>query len=115
MNRVFLVASGMLQTKKWDNDFSKKHYYLNYGLLSIATKMKSYGYEPLQIHGNFSSPNDIFSKLINLGIEKTKHPIFISITSFFAVQWAQEFCKIINSNLPSIKIVVGGVLENTKP
>jgi len=49
MNRVFLVASGMLNAKKWDNQFAKKHYYLNYGLLSIATKMKAFGYEPIQV------------------------------------------------------------------
>ena len=108
MDRVFLVASGMLNAKKWNNKFAKKHYYLNYGLLSIATKMKSIGYNPIQVHGNFTEPEDTLSHLFHLGLEKTAYPLFLSITSFFAVPWAKRFSKTLKTQLPEIKLVVGG-------
>jgi len=108
MDRVFLVASGMLTAKKWNNKFAKKHCYLNYGLLSIATKMKSVGYEPIQVHGNFTEPEDTFSQLKYLGVEKTNYPLFLSITSFFALPWAKRFSKILKKHLPGIKLVIGG-------
>jgi len=98
----------MLNAKKWDNQFAKKHYYLNYGLLSIATKMKAFGYEPIQVHGNFAKPEETFCQLVQLGIEKTNYPLFLSITSFFAVPWAKRFCEILKKQLPGIKLVVGG-------
>ena len=108
MSKLFLVASGMENPKKWNNRISKKHNYLNYGLLSLATRFKSIGHDALVVHGGFSPPNEIFSILVSLGLTKTTFPIFVSITSFFAVSWAKQFCCILKNNIADVKIVVGG-------
>lgn len=94
MNKLFLVASGMENPKKWNNRISKKHNYLNYGLLSLATRFKSLGHDALVVHGGFSPPDEIFSNLVSLGLNKTTYPVFMSITSFFAFSWAKQFCSI---------------------
>ena len=44
MNDIFCISAGQLVTKKKNAVFSRKHRYLNYGLLSIASELKNGGY-----------------------------------------------------------------------
>lgn len=98
----------MENPKKWNNRISRRHNYLNYGLLSLATRIKSLGYEALVVHGGFYSPDEIFSEMVILGLKKTTFPILVSITSFFAFSWAKQFCSILKKNITNAKVIVGG-------
>jgi len=72
---VFLIASGMLKSKRWNNILAKRHYYLNYGLLGLATALFNYGLNSKVIHGLFKSPEEIISRLRNLGFNGTNLPV----------------------------------------
>ncbi len=105
---VFLIASGMLKPKRWNNILAKRHYYLNYGLLGLATALFNYGLNSKVIHGLFKSPEEIISRLRNLGFNGTNLPLLFSVPSFFAVPWASEFCKLLERDYPKQQIYIGG-------
>jgi hypothetical protein len=105
---VFLIASGMLKPKRWNNILAKRHYYLNYGLLGLATALFNSGLNSKVIHGLFETPEEIISRLRNLGFNGTRLPLLLSIPSFFAVPWAAEFCKILRRYCPEQQIYIGG-------
>ena len=108
MYDVFCISAGQLIVKKDDNIINKKNNYLNYGLLSLASVIKKSGLSPIQLHGHFSKPQKFASYCISLGISKTKFPVFISIPSFYAISWANDFIKILKSELKIKEIVIGG-------
>ena len=105
---VFLIASGMLKPKRWNNILAKRHYYLNYGLLGLATALFDSGLNSKVIHGLFKTPEEIILRLRNLGFNGTKLPLLLSIPSFFAVPWASEFCKLLKRDYPKQQIYIGG-------
>lgn len=107
-HKIFFLSAGQLTTKKERNPFNLNQLYLNYGLLSIASLLKSQGLLPIQFHGNFDAPVDFYAKLCEFGFNDNKNPVFISIPSFYAVSWCDELTKIIKKHTPSKKIVIGG-------
>jgi radical SAM superfamily enzyme YgiQ (UPF0313 family) len=108
MNKIFCISAGQLIVKKKDNKISRKNRYLNYGLLSLATKLKENGYNPIQIHGNFSKPIDIFNNCKELGLIHSKNPLLISIPSFYAISWVNEFIYLLKEEINTVKIILGG-------
>ena len=94
-HKIFFLSAGQLTTKKERNPFNLNQLYLNYGLLSIASLLKSQGLLPIQFHGNFDAPVDFYAKLCEFGFNDNKNPVFISIPSFYAVSWCDELTKII--------------------
>jgi radical SAM superfamily enzyme YgiQ (UPF0313 family) len=107
-SKILFVSSGMIKPKKAINPLSKMHLYLNYGFLGLASVLEKRGHSVVLYHGNFDSPQFTYEKITkNLNINH-QIPIFISIPSYFAIDWAKSFCSILKKNHPTCKIVAGG-------
>jgi len=107
-DRLFMVSAGMLIPKKENNTLNKRNLYPNYGLISLATVLKNKGYSPVVIHGDYKNPQDIIEQMLNYGINKSIHPILLSLPSLFSLEWAQIFCQKIQKELSKKEIIVGG-------
>lgn len=108
MHDLFFISTGQKDVKKSPNIINKKNLYLNYGLLGLASIAKRSGFNPILLHGNFSSPDDFLNECITLGIGYTKKPVFISMPSFYALSWLKEFTEKLKSKFPSTHIILGG-------
>lgn len=108
MHDLFFISAGQKDVKKSPNIINKKNLYLNYGLLGLASIAKRSGFNPILLHGNFSSPDDFLNECITLGIGYTKKPVFISMPSFYALSWLKEFTEKLKSKFPSTHIILGG-------
>lgn len=108
MDKLFCISAGQLLVKKSDNKINKRNLYLNYGLLSLATTLKAKGWNPIQIQGNFENPIATLTRCIENGLLDSKFPLLISIPSFYAISWVNEFIERVKVLLPTIKIIVGG-------
>jgi hypothetical protein len=98
----------MLAPKKRDHALARRQLYLNYGALSLATKLQLRGYDVVLFHGEHSAPQDLLRRLYDGGYFPSIYPLMISIPSFYALPWAQEFCKRAKAADPDCQIVVGG-------
>ncbi|MET0622783.1 MAG: B12-binding domain-containing radical SAM protein [Pyrinomonadaceae bacterium] len=105
---VVFVSSGMLAPKKQDNVLARKHLYLNYGLVGLASILNGKGYSAEVHHGNFVPPEAIASRLCACGSLETRYPLMLSIPSSFALSWAKRFCAAVKILKPGLKIVAGG-------
>lgn len=108
MHDLFFISAGQKDVKKSPNIINKRNLYLNYGLLGLASIAKKSGFNPILLHGNFSSPDDFLNECITLGIGYTKKPVFISMPSFYALSWLKEFTERLKSTFPSVRLVLGG-------
>lgn len=108
MHKLFCIAAGQEHTRKSPHPINKKHLYLNYGLLSLATLLSRRGVEVTQIQGNFDSAEETFKNCNFLGLSENPMPLFISIPSFYAVSWTAKFIYLAKQQMPSRKIIVGG-------
>lgn len=106
--KIFCVSSGQKVVKKNNSKIHKKNMYLNYGLLSLATILKENQYSPLVIHGHFKSTTRILQTTIENGLDESPYPVLVSIPSFYAVSWANEFITLIKQRNPEKIIIVGG-------
>lgn len=115
-NTVVMIASGMEKPKKRFNPFNKLNLYLNYGLLGLGTQLFEKGYKVKVFQGDYKSIEKVIEEIesCNINISNLKHPLFISIPSFFAVTWAKKFINKIKKINKDIKIIVGGrwVVDN---
>lgn len=107
-NLVTFVSAGMLFPKKRDNRLARRQLYLNYGALSLATLLQLNGHETLLIHGEHRSPEDVLEDLCDSGRFPSRYPLMLSIPSFYALPWAQLFCRMVKAADPECRIVVGG-------
>ncbi|WP_353573118.1 radical SAM protein [Candidatus Albibeggiatoa sp. nov. BB20] len=108
MTKIFCISAGQLIVKKADNIINRRNRYLNYGLLSLATELKEAGFDTIQIQGNFDAPKKTLQTCKQHGIEYTTSPILISIPSFYAIPWVNEFISIVRSIKLKQKIIIGG-------
>lgn len=108
MTKVICVAAGQSSTKKQNNEINRRHRYLNYGLLSLATVLKRRGAGPVVIHGHFNPPETAVQQALNLGLRETEHPVLISLPSFYAVEWTREFIRLAKEERPSLRFILGG-------
>lgn len=112
----FCISAGQTITRKKKTPFSLKHRYLNYGLLSLATILKEQNIPTIQVQGLFESPEQTLQICINeLNFLDSQYPLFLSIPSFYALDWSIEFINLIYQIKPEQKIIVGGrwVVGNT--
>jgi hypothetical protein len=107
-NHITFVSAGLLTPKKRDHALARRQLYLNYGALSLATKLGLKGYEVSLVHGEHSSPEELFRQLVDCGRFPSIYPLMVSIPSFYALPWAQSFCKLAKAFDPHCRIVVGG-------
>ncbi len=108
MNKLFCVAAGQLVVKKTDHQINRRNRYLNYGLLGLATKLRQDGWNPIQVQGNFDTPSITLNICLKYGLNDSLAPILISIPSFYAISWVNEFIQLIKSLKPEPKVIVGG-------
>lgn len=107
-NRIFFISAGMFSPKRDDNLFARKHLYLNYGLVGLASLLKEKDYCVRLFHGNFSSPDTLVNIIKEHGFFETAFPLMLSLPSCFAIEWAQNFCEKVKIIKPTQKIVLGG-------
>lgn len=100
--KITFVSAGIKILKK---ESSKNCLYLNYGLLGLATNLYKKGYEVKMYQGDYDSVDITLSKIGDT--VDTKYPIFLSVPSFLALSWAEEFVKKAKDKY-STKIVLGG-------
>ena len=105
---VVFVSAGMSSPKKRDHALARRQLYLNYGALSLATTLSAAGYPAVLVHGEHETPESVLRGLISSGRMPTIYPLMLSIPSFYALSWAQEFCRLLRNRLPSCRIIVGG-------
>ncbi|MES3001209.1 MAG: radical SAM protein [Pseudomonadota bacterium] len=98
----------MLSPKKRDHMLARRQLYLNYGALSLATILDAMGTETLLVHGEHGEPADVLGMLLNQGVFPSRLPVMLSIPSFYALSWAQTFCRLVRGVDPYAKIIVGG-------
>ncbi len=108
MSKIFLVAAGMLSPKKKESVFSKRHCYVNYGILRLASVLYESGFDAVVVQGLFRSPEEIVSRLISLGYDQSEYPLLLSVPTFFAVPWATEFSRLLKESYANRRIFVGG-------
>ena len=101
---LIFVSAGMLEKKK---EHQGSHVYLNYGLLGLATLIKSNINNVSVYQGEFFTPVKLIEYLIEKFCEIDDKTILISIPSFFAVTWSQEFIQLVNSKI-KCRIIIGG-------
>ncbi|QFT97602.1 Radical SAM superfamily protein [Roseovarius sp. THAF8] len=107
-NIVNFVSAGMLSPKKRDHALARRQLYLNYGALSLATKLELAGYNVTLLHGEHRLPKDVLEQLEETGRFPSIYPLMVSVPSFYALPWAQAFCKLAKASDPHCRIVVGG-------
>lgn len=105
---VVFVSAGMLSPKKRDHPLARRQLYLNYGALSLATTLKMAGHDAYLVHGEHETPERLVAALIASGRLPSIYPIMLSIPSFYALEWAQEFCRSVRRFNPGCRIIVGG-------
>lgn len=108
MSNLVCISAGQLITKKQNSRLNRRNQYLNYGLLSLASVLKRHQLAPVVIHGHFDSPEVILAIAIRHGLESTPYPVLLSIPSYYAVSWANQFITLAKEKLPTLRIVVGG-------
>lgn len=107
-NTVAFVSAGMLSPKKRDHMLARRQLYLNYGALSLATILDAKGIETLLVHGEHDEPAKVLSMLLDKGVFPSRWPVMLSIPSFYALPWAQTFCRLVRGVDPHARIIVGG-------
>lgn len=107
-NTVAFVSAGMLSPKKRDHMLARRQLYLNYGALSLATILDSMGTSTLVVHGEHGEPADVLAILLDKGVFPSQLPVMLSIPSFYALPWAQTFCRLVRGADPDARIIVGG-------
>lgn len=106
-----MIASGMKQKKKEFMNEDTENLYLNYGLLGLATLLYDKGYRGVRMfQGDFKSVRELLQDISDDGIDvmSLSYPIFLSVPSFFALSWAEEFINEIKKKKHNIQIIVGG-------
>ncbi len=66
------------------------------------------GFNSVQVQGNFDLPENTLMSCVAEGLLETGYPILLSIPSFYAVSWAQEFISKVRKIKPFQPIIVGG-------
>lgn len=111
--KYIMVSSGILSPKKQIGFISKRQKYLNFGALNLASIINHFGEDIVYYNPTYEPPNEyvnfIFSKI---DISQVAI-IFLSIPSFFSLEWAQIFCNNVLEHNHQIRIIIGGkwVLE----
>lgn len=98
----------MLSPKKRDHTLARRQLYLNYGALSLATILDRMGTRALLVHGEHEEPSEVLRLLREKSVLPSRLPVMLSIPSFYALPWAQAFCRLVRSFDPEARIIVGG-------
>jgi len=103
-----LVSAGLLQPKKGDHAFARKHRYLNYGLLTLGTILHEHGHPARIFHGGFAAPEGLAEDLVAKNTIAGGRPLLLSLPSHLSISWAQRFLFQVKRLCPAARIIVGG-------
>jgi hypothetical protein len=106
--KIFCISSGQIKSKKKNSVFAKKHRYLNYGLLKIASILGTQNFNPIVIHGLFHDPKTTFNTCLELGLFDNDSPVLLSIPSFYALNWAKIFISFVKKYKANKRVIAGG-------
>lgn len=106
--RVLFVSAGMLEPKKRDHPLARRQLYLNYGALTLASLLELEGIPATLVHGRHQDPEEFVKALRNNGYLPSRYPVMLSLPSFYALGWAQRFCRLLKTEWPECSIVAGG-------
>jgi hypothetical protein len=81
---------------------------LNYGLLGLASVLKSRGWNPTVLHGRYLDPRLFVEEQARMGRLPTSTPMLLSIPSSLALSWSRKFCDEVKNRWPQQQIIVGG-------
>ena len=113
MNKIIFLSAGTVCNK---NDYKKyatdngnyQQLYLNYGMLGLATNLRKKGYEVIMYQANEKTPQDFLDEIqLNCKINEI-YPVFLSIPSFYQVEWTVLFSNLWKKAYPSSKLIAGG-------
>jgi hypothetical protein len=107
-DQVVFISAGMNAPKKRDHILARRQLYLNYGALTLATQLEGEGYRTVLVHGGHEDPASFLEELFSQGLLPSAHPLMLSVPSFYALSWAQDFCRLLKARDPECRIVVGG-------
>ena len=105
---ITFISAGMLSPKKQDSIIARRHIYLNYGAVGLASILKENNILTKVIHANFIPPKEFFNQLKEKGYLNNDSPILLSIISAYSLEWSQQFCSYLRKEYPSKKIIIGG-------
>jgi hypothetical protein len=103
---MIFVSAGMNSPKKADNAIARRNRYLNYGLLSLANSEMVQ--EASVYHGHFDPPSEVLGRIIQDHLEVNDAVFLVSCPSYFALDWARDFARLLRSALPASTILFGG-------
>jgi len=109
---IILVAAAMYDPRKilvGEKEIYPMSNIVNAGLLGLATLLDEAGYSKVKMFQG-KQIADIFREMNESGVDlgKMEHPILLSIPSFFAIEWANDFCDVVRGTNPDLKIAAGG-------
>lgn len=110
MKKVIAISAGQEISKKGNNIIRQRIKYLNYGLLGLATILKSImNIDIIVFQADYNTPQELIEKIEKVGINiNTECECFLlSIPSYYSVSWCKKFCELIKFRYNK-KIIVGG-------
>jgi hypothetical protein len=109
-NTIIMIAAGMLEPKKQRMNSSINNYYLNYGLLGLATNLSEKGYSVKMFQGDYKSIDCIITEIKNenISIKNNQMPMLISLPSFLAFGWTKKLIQKIKIINPRMEVIIGG-------
>lgn len=105
---VLFVSAGMCSPKKRDHPLARRQLYLNYGALTLATQLARTGAAVRLLHGAHEAPEFFLARAFDCGLLPSVAPVMLSMPSFYALGWAQDFCRRLRARDPEATIIVGG-------
>ena len=105
---IIFISSGLIEPKKYYSGLSKLNFYLNYGLLGLASELSN-KYDNVRVyHGEYQGPHAFLEQSGILTRIRSEIPLFLSIPSFYALPWAQQIVSIVKKFIPNSKVIIGG-------
>jgi radical SAM superfamily enzyme YgiQ (UPF0313 family) len=104
-NKIIFVSSGMLTNKK---EHQHKQLYINYGFLNLASIVNKEKHNVQVYQGENYSPQEMLDIIVKNSPLSVELPIFLSIPSYYAVEWAKSFIIQVKKKNENFKIIIGG-------
>lgn len=103
-NTIVFISSGMLSSKK---KHQRMQLYINYGFLGLASILAESN-NVIFFQNEGFSPEEAINRMEKESFLNSNQPIFISIPSYYAVEWAKLFINLLKHINPLLRIIIGG-------
>lgn len=108
--KIVMIAAGMFKKRKNYSYSGLENIYLNYGLLGLASNLKDKGYDAIMFQGDSKKIDNLMDEIEQTGVnlKQIEYPIFVSVPSFWAVQWAIDCIYKLKEINTACKVILGG-------